>query len=167
MTASSLSEELRLKEARMENARRLMVVGKDDWEEVVDLWTDDAIYQEPSFTIQGKERLSYFLSNLFQFVKDDYKFVIEDEVYQGDTNTYMCYWRMSGSFQKEFLWNLIQFTETFDAKGMSIMKFRPGETRCYSHHDIYTEGDLWSKVIFIGDLVEYLRNEFRQTVTFK
>lgn len=154
-----------LDEERISNARRLMTVNKDNWKEVVHLWTDDATYREPSFTLHGEEELATFLRKLFLFVKGDYQFEIEEEVYQEDT--YMCYWRMYGSFEKAFIWNFITISETFDAKGLSIMKFRPNEARCYFHHDIYTEGDLWKNVIFIGNVVEYLRKDFRQSVTNK
>jgi hypothetical protein len=30
----------------------------------------------------------------------------------------------------------------YDVKGLSILKFRDGETQAYYHKDLYTEGDL-------------------------
>ena len=171
--ASSLSAS-QLKEERIQNARLLMTVDKTNWKEVVKLWTKDATYIEPSFQIQGEEELTYFLSNLFaeDFVQDDYKFDILDEVYEGEGESenndedckYMCYWRMYGTFIKKF-GPLITISEKFDAKGCSIMKFRSGEAKCYFHHDLYTEGDLWKNVVLIGNLVEYLRYLFRSKVT--
>ena len=58
-------EVLTLKEETIYNSRLLMTVNRTNYKEVVNLWTEDAIYIEPSFQIQGKEELTYFLERSF------------------------------------------------------------------------------------------------------
>ena len=143
---------------RVINARRMMVVDADDFDDIIDLWADDINYQDAVVDIFGKEDFYDFLSKLFVFMTE-YALEIDDEVYQGDS--YMCTWRMYGKSQP----NIATAPEVpFDAKGMSIMKFRPGEVQPYYHKDLFTEGDIWSEIPYLGVYVRVMRELYLNQV---
>jgi SnoaL-like domain len=130
-------------EQRVINAQTMMLVDASNFNDIIDLWTDDVHYEEAAISVKGKDNFLLWLENLFTF-SPDYAIELEDEVY--DNGIYMCSWRMFGhSILDVPAW--VNSGEPvapipYDLKGLSIIKFRDGETQAYYHKDLYTEGDI-------------------------
>jgi hypothetical protein len=129
--------------ARVETARALVSLNAANYESVINYWAEDVVYKEPVLTNIGRQQMLDYLDAMFGGTAygfpDDRDVTVRDEVvktHPDDSMTYMATIQWSGTFGTEF----------FIQKGMSIVKFRPGEGCPYYHRDYYTEGDTWWNV---------------------
>jgi len=162
LSARPVQSQSALDTERLENARKAVLVTEADYLDVLPLYTDDMIYQDPVVDLSGMQSFRSFLEQLWEF-SPVYGLEIYDEVYDGNTGVYMAYWKMAGR-------NTVTLVRTieveYEALGMSIIKFRPGETLVYFQRDQYSEGDLWSGIPFpIGTVVGLLRGFYLNIVT--
>ena len=95
--------------------------------------------------------MAQFLGRLF-FSSADLITTIEDESCIG--GTYMASWTMVGSFNGV----------PYDAKGMSVIKFLPGESRVYYQRDYYTEGDIMVNIPGLDEPTIAFRTYYRCAV---
>lgn len=125
---------------RLVTARALVTVNAENYASVVNYWAEDVVYKEPVLTNHGRGEMLEYLSavyggSAYGFPMDK-AVTIKDELYkthQDGSMTYMATVQWSGTFGTAF----------FFQKGMSIVKFRPGEGCAYYHRDYFTEGDTW------------------------
>jgi hypothetical protein len=171
LAATPVKSDAALDAQRLENARRMMLVNRDDYEEVLNLWTDDVNYKDSYIDISGKEAMRTFLIGLWNFMPE-YNMELNEEVYQQDGSTeegiYMVYWKMTGTSRAPNLppnWPFGGEPTVFEADGLSMLKFRPGESQCYFHIDMFTEGDMWVNLPGYGRIVKFLRNYYERQVT--
>ena len=143
-----------LDKERLKKARALLVMDATNWEEALQYWTDDIVYQDPAITIEGKEAAGEYLENLFE-VMPIYSLEIHNEAYSG--NTYMAQWTMQG------IWLGYHYV----SPGMSIMKFRDGESNCHYHKDLFTEADIWKEYPILTLTIRWLRTLFKKITKVK
>lgn len=125
---------------RLQTARALLQVNAGNYESVINYWAEDVVYREPVLTNSGRQEMLDYLAGVFGGTAfgfpDDKAVTIQDELYKnhGDGSmTYIATIEWSGTFGTEF----------YIQKGMSVIKFRPGEGCPYYHRDYFTEGDTW------------------------
>ena len=82
-----------LDKERVRKARALILMDSSNWEEAMQYWTDDIVYQDPAIVVEGIDAAGEFLKNLFD-VMPIYSLTIHHEAYSG--NTYMAEWTMQG-----------------------------------------------------------------------
>lgn len=126
--------------ARLETARALVSVNADTYDSVINFWTEDVTYKEPVLTNHGREEMLEYLEAVYggspYGFPLDKAVTIKDELYkthEDGSMTYMATIQWSGTFGTAF----------FFQKGMSIVKFRPGEGCASYQRDYFTEGDTW------------------------
>lgn len=125
---------------RLETARALVTVNVGNYPSVMNYWAEDVVYKEPVLTNHGRQEMLEYLEavyggSVFGFPMDK-AVTIKDELYKthhDGSMTYMATVQWSGTFGTAF----------FFQKGMSIVKFRPGEGCAYYQRDYFTEGDTW------------------------
>ncbi len=125
---------------RLETARALVSVDASTYELVINYWAEDVVYKEPVLTNHGREEMLEYLTAMYEgspfgFPLDKHV-TIKDELYkthQDGSFAYMATIQWSGTFGTAF----------FFQKGMSIVKFRPGEGCASYHRDYFSEGDSW------------------------
>lgn len=142
---------LSLDTQRIEHARNALTVSPDTIATVPTIYTEDMVYKEPLLTVNGIDEMVSFLEKLLELTPD-YVLAIDTEVYDGET--YSATWVMKGSFAGF----------SYEAPGMSIVKFHPGGNKIYFQRDYYSEGDVWANVPNYGDTVKELRDIFEDAV---
>jgi len=121
-----------LYQERLEVGRALLEVQFANVEEVLPYYADDIEYHDPVVDIYGIEQMTGFLYRLLG--AGDLVTVIEDETLLGDT--YSATWVMSGDF----------LGVPYEAKGISIFKFRRKSSLVYYQRDYYSEGDIMATI---------------------
>jgi len=155
-----------LAEDRVDHARLLLMATEGNWEDAIDFWTDDIVYQDPAFTVEGKDVMRSFMVGLFDFM-EDYYLEIYDDVYDDSSGVYMAYWVFSGKVKPYgdifgFLFNIpFASPAAFEAPGLSVLKFRESESQVYFHKDLFTEGDIWVNVPLWGRHVRQWRASYK------
>jgi len=136
--------------ARLATARALVTVNSTTYQSVINYWAEDVVYKEPVLTNVGRVEMLEYLQTVyggspFGFPMDKHT-TIRNELYKTHPDgsmTYMATIEWSGTFGTAF----------FIQKGMSIVKFRPGEGCASYHRDYFTEGDSWWNIpIWQGDI---------------
>jgi hypothetical protein len=117
---------------RIEVGRALLEVQFANLEDVLPYYTDDIEYHDPVVDIYGIKDMTGFLNQLLS--AGDLLTVIEDETLVGDT--YSATWIMSGDF----------LGVPYEAKGISIFKFRRKSSMVYYQRDYYSEGDIMATI---------------------
>lgn len=144
LTANADSDMSRINRERKAIGRALIDVQSDNWPAVLQYYAYDIEYQDPIVTIQGIDVMTEFFARLFGSTPDLVT-TIEDELCI--RNTYMATWTMTGAFNGV----------PYSAKGMSVMKFRPGETQVYYQKDYYTESDIMINIPGLAEPAEAFR----------
>jgi len=121
-----------LYQERLEVGRALLEVQFANVEEVLPYYTDDIEYHDPVVDIYGIGQMTGFLYRLLG--AGDLLTVVEDETLSGDV--YSATWTMYGDF----------FGVPYEARGISIFKFRPKSAMVYYQRDYYTEGDIMATI---------------------
>lgn len=136
---------------RLEVGRALLEVQFANRAEVLPYYTDDVEYHDPIVDIYGIEEMAAFLDRLLG-ASPDLVTVIEDETLVGDH--YSATWVMSGSF----------FGVPYEARGISIFKFRPRSAMVYYQRDYYTEGDIMATIPGLDEAILGFRTYYRCAV---
>jgi len=126
--------------SRVATARALLELELSNYASVINYWAEDVTYKDPFLTNAGRQEMLDYLDAMFGGTAygfpDDRSVTIRDELIRtnpDDSMTYMATLEWSGTFGAAF----------FVQKGMSVIKFRPGEGCAYYHRDYYSEGDTW------------------------
>ena len=122
-----------LYQQRLEVGRDLLEVQSTNVAEVLPYYTDDIEYHDPIVDIYGIQDMTGFLYQLLG-ASPDLVTMVEDESLVGDV--YSATWIMSGQFLGVF----------YEAKGISIFKFRPRSAMVYYQRDYYSEGDIMATI---------------------
>jgi hypothetical protein len=151
LMAGADSDMSRINRERKEIGRALIEVQSTNWPTVIPYYTYDVEYQDPIVTIQGIDMMTEFLARLFVSTPDLVT-IIDDELCIN--NKYMATWTMYGAFDGV----------PYEAKGMSVMKFRPGQTQVYYQKDYYTESDIMINIPGLAEPAEAFRVYYRCAV---
>lgn len=149
--AGPRSDRSRINRERVVVGRALVEIKADNWTSMLDYYTYDYEYCDPIVTINGIDTMTEFLARLFASGPNLIT-TIEDEACVN--GIYTATWTMAGSFDDV----------PYSARGMSIVKFRPGETRAYYSMDYYTEGDIMINIPGLAEPTEAFRTYYRCAV---
>ncbi len=148
---NSIVSAIRLRRERLEIGRALIEINNADWQSLLPYYTNDIEYHDPIVDIYGIDTLVPFLGRLFASSGDLITTVEDESLVDG---VYTATWTMSGLF------NGIPYS----AKGMSILKFRPGSAKAYYSRDYYTEGDIMATVPGLDQAIGGFRTYYRCAV---
>lgn len=151
MTGHSESDSSRINRERKAIGRALIEVQSANWPSVLPYYTDDIEYHDPIVDIQGIDMMTEFLARLFGSTPNLVT-VIEDETCIN--GIYSASWIMAGDFNGV----------PYEAKGMSIVKFRPGQIQAYYQRDYYTEGDIMASIPGLDEAIAGFRTYYRCAV---
>jgi hypothetical protein len=151
LAASADSNSSRLNKERLEVGRALLEVTFDTLPSIIPFYTDDIEYHDPIVDIYGINDMTTFLYQLFGSTPDLIT-LVEDEIAIDDM--YTATWVMSGQFAGV----------PYEAKGMSIIKFRDKSTLVYYQRDYYTEGDIMVNIPGLDAAINGFRYFYRCAV---
>ena len=140
-----------LYQQRLEVGRALLEVQLANVDEALPYYTEDIEYHDPVVDIYGIEQMTGFLYQLLGS-SPDLVTIIEDETLMGDT--YSATWVMSGQF----------IGVPYEAKGISIFKFRPRSAQVYYQRDYYSEGDIMATIPGLDQAIWGFRTVYRCSV---
>ncbi len=140
-----------LHQQRLEVGRALLEVRSANVAEVLPYYTDDIEYHDPIVDICGIQEMTAFLYQLLG-ASPDLVTIIEDETLIGDI--YSATWVMYGQF----------FGLPYEAKGISIFKFRPRSVKVYYQRDYYSEGDIMTTIPGLDQAILGFRAYYRCAV---
>jgi len=140
-----------LNRQRLEVGRALLEVQSTNVVEVLPYYTDDIEYHDPIVDIYGIDAMTAFLYQLLG-ASPDLVTVIEDESLVGDI--YSATWVMSGQF----------LGVPYEARGISIFKFRPRSAMVYYQRDYYSEGDIMATIPGLDQAILGFRTYYRCAV---
>lgn len=140
-----------LRQDRLEIGRGMLEVQNVDWTTLLQYYTDDIEYQCPIVDVYGIEMVTEFLGRLYGS-SPDLVTTIEDETLVGDV--YSATWTMVGTFSGV----------PYEAKGISIIKFRPWSREVYYWRDYYTEGDIMTNIPGFDQAILGFRTYYRCAV---
>lgn len=124
----------KLHQKRLDVGRALLEVTSGGVDEVLPHYSDDIEYHDPIVDIYGIDHMAGFLNQLIEVSSPDLRTIIVDETLINDI--YSATWIMDGSF------NGIPY----EAKGISIFKFKPYSSQVYYQRDYYSEGDIMATI---------------------
>ncbi|MGB5987056.1 MAG: nuclear transport factor 2 family protein [Desulfobacterales bacterium] len=142
---------IRLRRDRLEVGRALVEINAANWQSLLPYYTDDYEYHDPIVDIYGFDTLVPFFARLFTS-SPDLVTTVEDEMLIG--RVYTATWTMVGQFNGV----------PYEAKGMSIIKFRDWSTQAYYSRDYYSESDIMATVPGLDQAVEGFRVSYRCVV---
>jgi len=138
----------KLHQQRLEVGRALLEVQSTNVAEVLPYYTDDVEYHDPIVDIYGIDQMTAFLYQLLG-ASPDLITIVEDETLDGDT--YSATWVMYGQF----------LGVPYEAKGISIFKFRPRSAMVYYQRDYYSEGDIMATIPGLDQAILGFRTVYR------
>ena len=141
-----------LRQDRLEIGRGMLEVQNVDWTTLLRYYADDIEYHDSIVDVYGFDMLTQFLGRLYGS-SPDLVTTIEDETLVGDV--YSATWTMVGTFNG---------LAPYEAKGMSIIKFRDKSTRVYYQRDYYTEGDIMVNIPGLDAAINGFRYFYRCAV---
>ncbi len=142
----------RLHEKRLEVGRALLEVTSGGVDDVLPYYSHDIEYHDPIVDIYGIDHMTGFLNQLIEDSSPDLRTIVVDETLIDDI--YSATWIMDGSF------NGIPY----EAKGISIFKFRPNSFQVYYQRDYYSEGDIMATIDGMDELMAVFRAQYRCAV---
>jgi hypothetical protein len=148
---SPRSDMSRINRERKSIGRELVEIQAANWPSLLQFYADDIEYYDPIVSIQGIDMMAQFFARLFASGPDLIT-TVEDEICID--GIYAATWTMAGSFN----------SLPYSAKGMSIVKFRPGETQAYYARDYYTEGDIMINIPLLDEPTLAFRTYYRCAV---
>ena len=149
--AHAESNSSRLNKERLEVGRAIVEVTFDSVGSIVPYYTDDIEYHDPIVDIYGIGDMTTFLFTFFT-VTPDLITAVDDEIAVDDM--YTATWTMTGTLAGV----------PYEAKGMSIVKFREKSTSVYYQRDYYTEGDIMLSIDELDQAVCAFRGFYRAAV---
>lgn len=142
---------------RAQTARDLLQVDASNYASRVNYWAEDVEYKEPVLTNHGRQEMYDYLAAMFGGTPYgfpiDKALTIKDELYRTDPDdsmTYIATVQWDGHFGAEY----------FYQRGISIIKFDPGEGCPSYHRDYWTEGDTWWNVASLKSLIDTMRGVY-------
>lgn len=142
----------KLQQEQLEIGRALLEVQKPNIAEVLPYYTNNIEYHDPIVNIFGIEDMTAFFNNLIATASPDLVTIVEDETIID--NIYSATWVMSGTFNGV----------PYQAKGVSIMKFRPYSLKVYYQRDYYSEGDIMATIPGMDEAMGYFRAYYKCNV---
>jgi len=136
---------------RLEVGRALIEVQSTNWQSILPYYTYDIEYHDPIVDIYGFGTMAEFLGRLFGS-SPDLVTTIEDESL--DDGTYSASWTMVGQFAGV----------PYEAKGISIIKFRDDTAMVYYQRDYYSENDIMINIPGLDQAVIGFRTFYRCAV---
>ena len=136
--ASAESNSSRLNKERLEVGRALVEVTFDNLASIIPYYSDDIEYHDPIVDVYGIADMTEFLYRLFGSTPDLIT-TVEDEI--AINGLYTASWTMRGIFIADPS-DPVNSGVPYEAKGMSIIKFRDKSTEVYYQRDYYSEGDI-------------------------
>jgi hypothetical protein len=140
-----------LYQERLEVGRALIEVQSSNLPTILPFYTEDIEYHDPIVDIYGIEAMTGFLFQLFGS-SPDLVTTIEDETLVD--GVYSVTWTMVGQFAGV----------PYDAKGISIIKFRDRTAQVYYQRDYYTEGDIMANIPGLDEAILGFRTYYRCAV---
>ena len=141
----------RLRQDRLEIGRGMLEVQNVDWTTLLQYYADDIEYHCPIVDVHGIKMVTEFLGRLYGS-SPTLVTTIEDETLVGDV--YSATWTMVGTFSGV----------PYEAKGISIIKFRPWSREVYYWRDYYTEGDIMANIPGFDQAILGFRTYYRCAV---
>ena len=129
----------------------MLEVQNVDWTTLLHYYADDIEYHDSIVDVYGIDMLTQFLGRLYGS-SPDLVTTIEDETLVGDV--YSATWTMVGSFNGV----------PYEAKGISIIKFRRWSREVYYWRDYYTEGDIMTNIPGFDEAILGFRTYYRCAV---
>ncbi len=129
----------------------MLEVQNVDWTTLLRYYADDIEYHDSIVDVYGIDMLTQFLGRLYGS-SPDLVTTIEDETLVG--GVYSATWTMVGSFNGV----------PYEAKGISIIKFRPRSREVYYWRDYYTEGDIMTNIPGFDEAILGFRTYYRCAV---
>jgi hypothetical protein len=160
LAASAESDSSRLNRERLEVGRELIEVTIDNLGAVIPYYTDDIEYHDPIVDVYGIADMTEFLYRLFGSTPNLIT-TVEDEIAIG--GIYTSTWTMRGVFISDPS-DPENPGVPYEAKGMSIIKFRDKSTDVYYQRDYYTEGDIMIAIPGLDQAVGGFRAFYRCAV---
>ena len=136
---------------RLEIGRALIEVQSTNWPEIIPYYTHDIEYHDAIVDIYGIETMTAFFARMFAN-SPNLVTTIEDETLIG--GTYTASWTMAGDFAGV----------PYEAKGVSIIKFRGWTRKVYYQRDYYTEGDIMASIPGLDEAIWGFRTYYRCAV---
>ena len=142
----------RLQQEQLEIGRAMLEVQNVEWTTLLRYYAKDIEYHDSIVDVYGIDDLTEFLARLYGS-SPDLVTTIEDETLVG--GVYSASWTMVGTFNG---------VVPYEAKGMSIIKFRGMSKKVYYWRDYYSEGDIMVNAPGFGEAVEGFRWYYRCAV---
>lgn len=139
--------------SRVETARAILKVNRNDFMKVINYWAEDAVYKETVVTNHSRQEMWEYLLVVFE-LSPNMILTIEEELYQTHTDgsmTYMATNVWSGTWEG---------IGTYYQPGMSIIKFEPGEGCASYQRDYFTEGDTWWGISSLRPMIRQYRQAY-------
>lgn len=137
---------------RMEIGRALLEVQAPGIAEILPYYTDDIEYHDPIVDIFGIQDMTAFLNQLILGASPNLVTIVEDETLVDDI--YSATWIMTGDF----------LGVPYEAKGISIFKFRSNSAKVYYQRDYYSEGDIMATIPGLDEAIGAFRTFYRCSV---
>jgi hypothetical protein len=141
-----------LRQDRLEIGRGMLEVQNVDWTTLLGYYDHDIEYHDSIVDVYGIDNLVMFLARLYGS-SPDLVTTIEDETLVG--GVYSATWTMTGTFNGMV---------PYEAKGISIIKFRPRSREVYYWRDYYTEGDIMANAPGFDEAIAGFRWYYRCAV---
>ena len=145
-------DDSKLHQERLKIGRALLEVQAPNIAEILPYYTDDIEYHDPIVDIYGIEDMTAFLNQLIVGASPNLVTTVEDETLIDDI--YSATWVMSGDF----------LGVPYQAKGISIFKFRPSSTQVYYQRDYYSEGDIMATIPGLDEAIGAFRAYYKCAV---
>ena len=137
---------------RLKVGHALLEVTSGGVDDVLPYYSYDIEYHDPIVDIYGIDHMTGFLNQLIEGSSPDLRTIIVDETLINDI--YSATWIMDGSF------NGIPY----EAKGISIFKFRPYSLKVYYQRDYYSEGDIMATIDGLDGAMFAFRDQYKCAV---
>lgn len=151
MSGHAESDSSRINRERKAVGRAFIEVQSANWPSILPHMTEDFEYHDPIVDIYGIDMMTEFLARLFSSTPDLVTTVEDETCING---IYTATWTMIGYFSGV----------PYEAKGMSIVKFLPGEALAYYQRDYYTEGDIMMNIPGLDEAVGGFRMYYKCAV---
>jgi len=160
MAASAESNSSDLNKERLKVGRALIEVTLGNLDSIIPYYTDDIEYHDPIVDVYGIADMTEFLYRLFGSTPDLIT-TVEDEI--SIDGIYTSSWTMNGTFIADPT-DPANSGVPYEAKGMSIVKFREKSTDVYYQRDYYTEGDIMIAIPGLDEAANGFRFFYRCAV---
>jgi len=151
LTGEAKSDSSRINKERKAVGRAFIEVQSSNWPAILPYMTEDFEYHDPVVDIYGVETMAEFLARMFASTPDLVTVVEDETCIDG---IYTATWTMNGYFTGV----------PYEAKGMSIVKFRPGQNKAYYQRDYYTEGDIMGSIPGLDQAILGFRTYYKCAV---